>query len=189
VTENEFLESLGRIIGSEEVERCSKRFGPLTEIFYQSITNAEALVFYIYATANGWHAFINRELWSRFPNQDVVVFAYHLDKGLSKLPRYTANGGVIYRGLNVGDLKNFSKQYEVGNTVIFPAFTSASFHERGAFGGNVLFIIRSLNARVIWFLSPNFHEEEVLLPSNCRFIVEGKGMRGDRLAIVLQEIK
>jgi len=78
--------------------------------------------------------------------------------------------------------------------VTFPGFTSASFKEAGAFGGNVLFIIRALSARAIWFLSPNFHEEEALLPTDCRFQIADTELQivddqPVKLVIILQEIE
>jgi hypothetical protein len=98
----------------------------------------------------------------------------------------------VYRGYNTRDLDAFSSQYVQGETVKWPAFTSASFSEAGAFGGNVLFIIRALSARAIWWLSPNFHEEEALLPADCSFRVIDKEFQsvGDanvKVVIVLQE--
>jgi hypothetical protein len=98
----------------------------------------------------------------------------------------------VYRGYSAPDVDAFSTRYIQDEIVKFPAFTSASFLQAGAFGGNVLFIIRALSARAIWWLSPNFHEEEALLPTDCTFRVVDKEFQsvGDeqfRVVIVLQE--
>jgi len=156
------------------------------------MTNAEALAFYIYATANGWHRTINEQLWSGRPHSDIVAFADVLNSGLGKIVAITGKQATVYRGYNTDDLDGFSAQYEQDQVVKFPAFTSASFSQTGAFGGNVLFIIRALSARSIWWLSPNFHEEEALLPSGCTFRVIDKEFQSvagepDKLVIVLQE--
>jgi hypothetical protein len=112
---------------------------------------------------------------------------------LGKLAPIKGTNGTVFRGYNARDLDAFAAQYIEGQVVTFPGFTSASFKEAGAFGGNVLFIIRALTARAIWFLSPNFHEEEALLPTGCTFevvdtqfqVVESQRVK---LVLILQEI-
>ena len=192
----EFYEVLKRLIGDAEAARCLGRIcdlNRLDEEFHDQITNTEALAFYVYSTANGWHTYINAELWSGIPHADVVAFAEVLNSGLGKLAPIKGTNGTVFRGYNANDLDVFAEQYSEGQVVTFPAFTSASFKETGAFGGNVLFIIRALSARAIWFLSPNFQEEEALLPTDCQFrivdtefqIVEGQRVK---FVVILQEI-
>jgi hypothetical protein len=115
-----------------------------------------------------------------------------LNAALGKIPAITGPASTVYRGFQTDDLVAFQSNYPLGATILFPGFTSASFSQAGAFGGNVLFIIRALSARAIWWLSPNFHEEEALLPTDCSFRVVDKEFQfaGDervRLVIVLQE--
>ncbi|WP_441280897.1 ADP-ribosyltransferase domain-containing protein [Tardiphaga sp. 862_B3_N1_1] len=192
----EFLEVLRRIIGVDEAVCCARRISSpsaLDEIFHGQITNTEALAFYVYSTANGWHSYINEQLWSGRPDPDVVAFAQVLDAGLGKIVPITGKQATVYRGYHAADMAAFEAHYVPDGIVTFPAFTSASLSEAGAFGGNVLFIIRALNGRAIWWLSPNFHEEEALLPTGCRFRVIDKeflsvGSEPVKLVIVLQEI-
>ncbi len=192
---SEFLDVLRRLIGVDETARCLSKICNLEALddkFHGQITNLEALAFYVYSTANGWHSYVNKQLWSGSPNRDVVAFAEVLNSALGKIVAITGNQGTVYRGYNINDLDAFSTKYVQGEIVKFPAFTSASFSEAGAFGGNVLFIIRALSARAIWWLSPNFHEEEALLPTDCSFRVAEKAIQsiGDahvRLVIILQE--
>jgi hypothetical protein len=191
----EFLDVLRRLIGASETARCMGRICTLEELddaFHEEITNAEALASYVYSTANGWHSYINEQLWTGSPDRDVAAFSEMLNSGLGKLAAITGKQGTVYRGYNSGDLNAFGAQYVLDGIVRFPAFTSASFAEAGAFGGNVLFIIRALSARAIWFLSPNFQEEEALLPTDCSFRVVEKafqsvGQEHVKLVIVLQE--
>lgn len=127
-----------------------------------------------------------------YPHPDVLEFAMVLNSGLGKIAPITGKQGTVFRGYSTGDLDAFDAHYVQDEMVRFPAFTSASFAQTGAFGGNVLFIIRALSARAIWWLSPNFHEEEALLPTDCIFRVVDKEFQfvGDervRLVIVLQE--
>jgi hypothetical protein len=192
----QLLELLHRLIGNDETERCLKKISQaasLDEPFHDQITNAEALAFYVYSTANGWHSHINQQLWSSSPAPDVLAFAEVLNTGLGKIVAIKGKAGTVYRGYNTDDLDAFGEQYTLDQVVRFPAFTSASFSEAGAFGGNVLFIIRALSARSIWWLSPNFHEEEALLPTGCTFQVvdeEFQSVNGEhiKLVIVLQEM-
>lgn len=191
----EFLELLGRLIGVKEAARCLGKIcsrEALDAKFHDEITNAEALAFYVYSTANGWHSYINEQLWTGNPHPDVLEFAKILNSGLGKIAPITGKQGTVYRGYSAGDLDAFDAHYVQDGIVSFPAFTSASFAQTGAFGGNVLFIIRALSARAIWWLSPNFHEEEALLPTDCSFRVVDKEFQfaGDervRLVVVLQE--
>jgi hypothetical protein len=166
----------------------------LDDSFHEDITNTEALAFYVYSTANGWHSYINEQLWTGRPHYDVASFAEVLNSGLRKLAAIKGKQGTVYRGYNTEDIDGFSDQYQLDQTITFPAFTSASFTEAGAFGGNVLFIIRALSARAIWFLSPNFQEEEALFPTECRFVVVDKEFHSVeeehvKLVIVLEEIE
>lgn len=191
----DFLLVLDRLIGAEESARCVRKIcapDALDEKFLDEITNAEAVAFYVYSTANGWHSYINEQLWSGTPSRDVAAFAEVLNGGLGKIVAIAGVQATVYRGYDARDLTAFGSRYVEGRIVDFPGFTSASFSETGAFGGNVLFIIRALSARAIWWLSPNFHEEEALLPANSRFQVIDKELKRDgndvRLVIVLQEI-
>jgi NAD:arginine ADP-ribosyltransferase len=192
---SEFIDVLGRLIGADETARCAGKIcqiDALDENLHDQITNVEALAFYVYSAANGWHSYINEQLWSGSPDRDVAAFAEVLNFALGKIVAITGKQGTVYRGYDTRDLDDFGAQYVQDTIVRFPAFTSASFSEAGAFGGNVLFIIRALSARAIWWLSPNFHEEEALLPTDCSFRVVDKEFQsvGDRhvkLVIVLQE--
>lgn len=191
-----FYDLLCRLIGSNEAARALSKICRLIDldaIFLNEITNAEALAFYVYSTSEGWHSMINAELWSGVPSPDVMGFAEVLNAGLSKLVPISGPSSTVYRGYSANDLETFVLKYTIGEVVEFPGFTSASFKETGAFGGNVLFIIRAFSARAIWFLSPNFHEEEALLPTGCRFRVvdqqfQDVANRKVKLVLVLQEI-
>jgi hypothetical protein len=192
----EFLQVLERLIGATEATRCARKIclvEQLDEIFLGRIVNFEAVAFYVYATANGWHSAINAELWTGRPSSDVAAFAEVLNTALDKIPPIGRAAATVYRGYLTDDLSFFDASYAIDGVVSFPGFTSASFSQTGAFGGNVLFIIRASSARAIWWLSPNFHEEEALLPTDCHFRVVDKqtetiGSGPSRLVIVLQEI-
>lgn len=176
--------------------RCARKIclvEQLDDIFFGELFNFEAVAFYVYATANGWHSAINTQLWSETPSADIAAFAEVLNVAIGKVTAIAGKTSTVYRGYQTPDIAAFATYYPLDQTIRFPGFTSASFSQAGAFGGNVLFIIRALSARAIWWLSPNFHEEEALLPTDCLFRVVDKqlqsvGGQPARLVIVLQEI-
>ena len=196
MTGEDFQNLLKRLIGADEAARCIRKICRVEHLdlpFFGGVTNAEAVALYVYATANGWHTLINSELWSGTPGRDVVLFAEVLNAAIAKIPAIRGKAATVYRGYSASDLTAFGNHYPLGQIVRFPAFTSASFSASGAFGGNVLFIIRALSARSIWPYSPNFHEEEALLPTNCSFRIADKEVRvagsvAKQLVIVLEEV-
>jgi hypothetical protein len=183
-----FFGHLIKIVGEDNATLYSKRFGPLNEKQHGEIVNFEALAFYVYTTSLNWHDLINEQLWSGAPSPEVCVFRDVLSHALQKLTIHKSNSGVVYRGYNVPHLQSFLRRYEPGSTVHFPGFTSAAFKEEHAFGGNVLFIIRALTARAVWFLSANFHECEVLIPAGRNFAVTSTIHQGNRAVISLEEL-
>jgi hypothetical protein len=130
----EFFELLGRLIGETEATRCLGRIchlNSLDEKYYGEITNAEALAFYVYSTANGWHTYINAELWSGAPNPDVTAFAGVLNSGLGKLAPIKGTNGTVFRGYNARDLDAFAAQYIEGQVVTFRDLRARRSRKRG----------------------------------------------------------
>lgn len=179
---------VSEIVGLETAQRYALKFQPLDAVFQGAIVNYEALAFYVYSTAMQWHSNINSELWSQQPSVSIKRFADVLDCGLTKLTCLRGSQSTVYRGYEADDLDVFQAIHPVGEVITFYGFTSVSYHQQSAFGGNVLFIIRSLNARSIWFLAADFHEHEALLPTGCRFEVVSAERQNARLVIVLQEV-
>ena len=190
MTGAQFVAILEMMIGAEATRHCvAKIGGELDEPHFGSLTTYEALALYVYSNASSWHADINRQLWSGVPSAEVRVFAAVLNSCLQKLPALTGMASLVYRGLRAPDLDAFAESYVPRREVVFRGFTSATYREEAAFGGNVLFIIRSQSARSVWFLSAHFYEEEVLLPTDRRFDVMGAELRGGRLLVRLQEVQ
>lgn len=182
-----FYQCLVSIVGESNAALYASKFSKLDDVSYDKILNYEALAFYVYTTKMGWHSIINQELWSGNPNKNVNYFANTLNTALEKLVIYKSNGGLVYRGYNTEDIDSFSKKYPLGQSVKFLGFTSASFRASGAFGGNVLFIIKTLTGRAVWFLAADFKETEILMPSGRNFLVESKKMSKSKIVITLQE--
>ena len=170
----EFIVCLRAIVGEENASRYASRFAPLDgEANINGLINFELVAFYAYSTSMFWHQYINEQLWTGEPNANVLVFRDTLNAALAKFPVYRGNGGTVYRGYKANDVDAFLKHYVVGETVSFPGFTSASFKEELAFGGNLLFIIRALTARVISYVCATYDEFEVLIPAGRNFEVVG----------------
>jgi hypothetical protein len=102
---------------------------------------------------------------------------------------YSDNEGLVYRGLQVEELEQFLAHYAVGTKIPFPAFTSEAFKESSAYNGNVLFTIRSLTARAIWYLAASFdyHQHEILIPAGRSFDVVAVQQSSGRAVIVLEQ--
>lgn len=112
---SEFLDVLRKLIGVDETERCLSKIckvDALDDQFHDQITNLEALAFYVYSTANGWHSYINVQLWSDSPHPDVVAFAQVLNTALGKIVSISGKPGTVYRGYNTHDLDAFSALYQ-----------------------------------------------------------------------------
>jgi hypothetical protein len=185
-----FYRCLERIVGEESAARYARRFGPLDNSHSGgTVLNYEALAVYAYSTELTWHERINSELWSGNPTADVVLFTDVLNGTLAKLPPYLLNSRVVYRGFKADNLDTFLRRYRLGHQVTFPAFTSASFKQELAFGGNVLFTIRTLTGKAIWYLTANFDELEVLIPSGRSFRVVDVDRHPDAAVINLDELR
>jgi hypothetical protein len=183
-----FYQILACIVGEDNAELYSKRFGPLDEPQNDTILNYEALAVYAYSTELLWHQQINDELWSGNPSPEVAAFTAVLNGVLAKLPPHTLNRGVVYRGYNTENIDEFLTKYALGSKIHFPAFTSASFREELAFGGNILFTIRTLTGKAIWYLAAKFDEYEVLIPAGTTFNVLNVERRANRAVIALEEV-
>lgn len=185
---SEFWRCLCKIVDEQNAIFYSKRFLPLDAVFYNNLLNYEALAFFAYSTGLNWHERINAELWSGVTSPEVDTFSVVLNAALAKLPRFTMNNGTVFRGYRTENLAAFISRYPVGAIAAFPGFTSASFKQESAFGGNILFIIRALTARAIWYVSANFGEFEVLIPAGRTFRVLHVEIQNDRAVVTLEEL-
>ncbi|TIS65600.1 MAG: hypothetical protein E5W92_19850 [Mesorhizobium sp.] len=183
-----FLECVAKIVGIETAERYAKRIGDLDKPHTNTILGYEALAFYVYSTGVSWHDHINGSLWSGNASPEVLQFVDVLNRALGKLPPYVLNEGLVYRGYRTDDAEALAARYTVGQVVRFPGFTSAAFREEDAFYGNVLFTIRALTARRIWFLAADYYENEVLIPAGRSFQVVDVTTSYGRAAIFLDEL-
>ncbi|TDR93353.1 ADP-ribosyltransferase domain-containing protein [Enterovirga rhinocerotis] len=185
-----FLLLLERLLGQQDARHCAARFGAdaLDEPFFEAIVTYEALALYVYSNISGWHQAINRELWSGRPSDAVRAYADVVDGALAKLPALRGSAATVYRGVMADDLDAVRERYRAGREVVFPGLTSATYDRRSAYGGNVLFTIRSQNARSVWHFAPTFVEDEVLLPTGCRFRVIESTSADRQVSIVLEEL-
>lgn len=186
---NRFLSIAGRVVGPNAAEACARKIGDLDAAHYPNeIFGYEALALYLYTSTVGWHDEIDRALASERPDRDVSVFAAVLNGAIRKLPPYRWRNGLVFRGQRSDDLQRLLADNPVGSVRLLPGFMSAALKAESAFGGNVLFIIRGLNARAIWFLAASFREDEVLFPARTRLRVERQDVYDGRAVLLMQEV-
>ncbi|UCI26532.1 ADP-ribosyltransferase domain-containing protein [Mesorhizobium sp. B2-8-5] len=182
-----FLECVAKIVGTETAERYAKGFRDLDRPYTDTILGYEALAFYVYSTGVAWHDHINGSLWKGEASSEVLQFTDVLNNALGKLPPYALHGGLVYRGYRTLDVDDFVARYSVGKVMQFPGFTSAAVRGEEAYFGNVLFTIKALTARRIWFLAA-YDENEVLIPSGRSFQVVESTVSEGKAAIFLDEL-
>lgn len=186
---NRFLSIASQVVGPKAAEDCAHRIGDLDSAdFPNDLLGFEALAFYIYTHPSGWQATIDRQLSAAQPDRPVSVFAAVLNGALRKLPPYRWRDGLVFRGHRSDDPETFLARYPVGSVRLAPSFLSAALRAETAFGGDVLFMIRALSARAIWFLAASYKEDEVLFPARTRLRVEQQYVRDGRAVVLLQEI-
>lgn len=121
------------------------------------------------ATKGPWFSLINTPLrLAQQAEPHVVIVTTTLEAATKKLPVYT---GRVYRGIRVEDLAAFMRDYDVGATVVWPAFSSSSLDRAYAVEGNVLFMIESKNGRQIGKYADLWEEQEVVFTPKSRFRV------------------
>ena len=184
-----FYAALVEIVGTENARSYSGRFMPLGGPLTGTLYNFEGLAFYVYTTGLNWHEYLNAELWKESPNPNCLVFRDVLNAALEKIPLYRARDGLVFRGFQTRNIDEFLEGYKAGRTIVFPGFTSASFAQDHAFGGNVLFIIKALTARAAWYVAAAFHEYEVLIPAGRLFHVRDVQRTAARAVILMDEIE
>ena len=182
-----FLAAATAIVGVDNIKLYLRKFSDLDRDYFENIKNYEALAFYIYSTSMGWHIYINKQLWSADPDPNVKIFKHILNGALKKLPSLKGSRSTVYRGYNTSDLTRFVEEHSVGKLIIFKGFTSSAYYEDSAFGGNILFIIRSRSACSIWHLASDYHEHEALIPAGKEFLVVDSVRQGNKAVIVIEE--
>lgn len=108
-----------------------------------------------------------------------------LDKTLDKMPIYK---GIVTRSLMIdeSELENFIKQYVVGNTVKYKAYTSSTVGNRYNELSNVELYIKSKSGRDI--RNFNKEEQEILFKRNTSFKIEAIKKVKNIYHIVMEEI-
>ena len=150
------------------------------------LSAAERLAIWIYSsTDSDFYARINGELWSPPCSAEVSEFSEILHLALRKLP---AHDGITYRGYNAANFDDFLDQFEPGITIRWPGFTSSTLDRAEAYEGNVLFIIRSHNGRILGLYADDPGEREVLFPGGTRFQVLSVERDDDAAVIELEEV-
>jgi hypothetical protein len=150
------------------------------------LTGWERLAIWMYTAMGGrWYRDVNDPLREGRANDDTKALAHILTTGLQKLPRHA---GLVYRGIRVENLASFLRGYAVGTDVQWPAFSSSSIEGDKALIGNVLFIVRSNNGRVVGPYADIQDEREVVFLPGSRFRVDGVEQTPTKAIIDLSEL-
>jgi len=150
------------------------------------LTRWERLLVWIYTTTHGtWYQSINEPLRDGTPSDDVRALAHILGGALQKLPRHA---GLVYRAIRVADLPSFLRGYQVGTTVEWGAFSSATIDRAKVLIGNVIFIVGSNNGRVLGPYADHQDELEVVFLPNSRFRIDGVEHTSSKAIIDLSEL-
>lgn len=118
-------------------------------------------------------------------NKEQKKVINSLDKTLDKMPIYK---GIVTRSLMIdeSELENFIKQYVVGNTVKYKAYTSSTVGNRYNELSNVELHIKSKSGRDI--RNFNKEEQEILFKRNTSFKIEAIKKVKNIYHIVMEEI-
>jgi hypothetical protein len=150
------------------------------------LTRWERFAIWKYSSVQSYsYRAINEGLRSGSPSDDVQAVAHVMIAGLKKLPRHA---GFVYRGIRVADLGSFLRGYQPGAEVEWRAFSSASLDQTKVQIGNVLFIIRSNNGRVVGPYAEHQDEQEVIFLPGSRFRVNGVERTSNKAIIDLSEL-
>lgn len=124
---------------------------------------------------------LRNELYLNEQQKEIIS---NLDKVLDKMPIYKGN---VTRSLmlNENELENFLKQYIIGNTVKYKAYTSSTVGSRYNELSNVELHIKSKSGRDI--RSFNKEEQEILFKRNTSFKIEAVEKIDNVYYIVMEE--
>ena len=109
-----------------------------------------------------------------------------LNLALSKMPDYV---GDIQRSIHIGSeasLTNFVSAHRLGDTVKYPAFSSFSKLDDYNPDANIQMFVVSQRGKDISLF--NIEEQEILYPTDSRFLVKGHWVDGEVHNFVLEEV-
>ncbi|MFG1361597.1 ADP-ribosyltransferase domain-containing protein [Xanthobacter pseudotagetidis] len=175
-----------RIVGAAAFADLKRRFptGYVDPVY--GLTAEEMMALAIYTSISGHHLRINRSLWERRKDSPARMVSRALAGALGKLPRHP---GLCFRSVDpAGGPEQARKDYAVGSTVSWPAFTSTSVNIADCPARSVLFVIRSETGRILRYVSEMPDEREVLFAPATAFDILGQAEAGGRLIVEMAEV-
>lgn len=183
-----FLDLLSRIAGETTAARLAAPFGDLDRpSFPGGIAGFEALAVHAHVAEAACRDWIDAQIRSLRPSRDAQAFADVLDGALSKLPAHRTREGLAFFGASVQHPVATARRYLRDGELVLRGPTFASQKPEAAYGGNLLFLVRSRSARPVWHLSDAAGVDEVLFPCHRRFRVDMAEEGAGKAAIFLSE--
>jgi hypothetical protein len=150
------------------------------------LSEGERLAVWIYSCVNtAWSSRINRALWDGDADDGIKGVETILNAALQKLEPYV---GPVYRSFRETDLDDLVTEYEVGASVHWFEFASATTDAPSALAGNVLFLVTPRTGRLLGPYSERPEDGEVVFPSGSHFKVCALERQCDSAVIELEEI-
>jgi len=187
LVEGDVAVAFRELLGTSEYLRLRMRLAFLDQghdAFF-GLSPFEAFGLWIYTTPMHWHEVINRELWASDTKRHILIIAAVINIALSKLPPFE---GTVYRGLKVANPVAFAASYFPGMPVTFKGFTSCARQREKAYGGNVLFVIRSHHGRSLRYVAACDDEDEVLFAAGAVYTVHAVEATPSKALIELEEL-
>lgn len=132
-----------------------------------NLTESESAAVNAYISSESYR--INEKLRSGMDlSEDETEIVYNLDSALKKMPRFE---GTVYRSMSsdmVADIDNFWLKHQLGNWVIYDAYTSVSLEVYDE-SMDIQCVIKSKNGRDITAYNPN--EREIIFARGSCFII------------------
>lgn len=180
-----YRKAFERLVGAAELGELEKRLhfgvdeGPLTDW--------QRLAIWLYTTDGGFHSVINTALRVGDPPPHLILVADCLREAVLRLPAFE---GFVYRGVKVAGLEErLDTDYRLGNIVTWNAFTSATTRPALVYPGNLRFMIRSRQGRLLGFYSSNVDEAEALFVPSTRFAVLALDLKDGIAFVALDELE
>ena len=119
---------------------------------------------------------------SKLP-EEYQIMKINLNKTLSKVPKYKGN---VVRVLEIDDVDNFLKDYEIDKPIKFKEFLSFSDKEGYNNNANVKLYVKSRTGRDI--RKYNKEESEILYKTDSKFITRAIRRKDNNVVIYLEDV-
>ena len=186
-TDNGFYGKMDESVAQLQVEQYKKKIKNTGKKCGLKKKEINAINRYVNSFDDGWYRKINetlREGKKLRPEDEAICKS--LDSALDKMPKYK---GQLLRTINIPEdkLPMWLKQHQVGDTIVFDAYTSTTKGSERQAKGNVDFvIINSHNGSDLSAFNPI--QQEILYKRGSKFNVTNYKIKNSRHILYIEEI-